>query len=167
MTRDDISFSRAFALLAALAFAGCGNTAQQATVEKTSSAKHAHADVGPHRGHLIELGDERYHAELTHDDATKTVTIYLLDSEAKNPVAIPAAEIVLNLVIAGQPLQAKLAAAPQQGDPAGQASRFSITDEKVLEAHDAPQTRGRLNVTIDGKTYSGVVENHEHVANKH
>ena len=66
-----------------------------------------------------------------------------------------------------KPLQAKLAAAPQEGDPAGQASRFSITDEKVLEALEAPKTTGRLNVTIVGKAYTGSVEHHEHGEHKH
>lgn len=128
---------------------------------------HAHPSEGPHHGHLIELGEEEFHAELTHDDATKSVTVYLLDKEAKAPVAIADAEIVLNLVADGQPTQVKLAAAPQDGDPEGQSSRFSITDDKVLEALEAPKTTGRLNVTINGKAYSGTVEHHEHGEHKH
>ncbi len=167
MTRYYASFSLELALFAALACAGCGDASHQAAVEKQPSAEHPHAEKGPHHGILVELGAGAYHAELAHDDTTKTVTVYLLDKEAKQPVAIPAAEIVLNLVVAGQPLQAKLAAVPQEGDPAGQASRFSIIDETVLEGHDAPKTTGRLNVTIGGKTYSGVVDNSEHVPHKH
>lgn len=128
---------------------------------------HAHPHEGPHHFPLVELGEEEYHAELAHDDATKTVTVYLLDKEAKNPVAIADPEITLNLVVGGKPLQAKLTASPQAGDPEGQASRFTITDETVLEAHDAPKTTGRLNVTINGKAYSGVVEPHDHGEHKH
>jgi hypothetical protein len=128
---------------------------------------HDHAHEGPHHFPLIDLGEGEYHAELAHDDSTKTVTVYLLDKEAKNPVAIADPEITLNLVVDGKPLQAKLTAKPQEGDPEGQASRFTITDEKVLEAHDAPKTTGRLNVTINGKAYSGAVESHEHGEHKH
>lgn len=128
---------------------------------------HNHPAEGPHHGHLIELGQEEYHAELTHDDATKTVTVYLLDHEAKGPVAIADAQIVLNLIVDGKPLQAQLAASPQEGDPAGQSSRFSVTDENVLAALEVPQTKGRLNVTIAGKAYTGTVEHQEHGEHKH
>jgi len=162
-------------LSAILALMGCNSSSTPPASSGTPAADHkghdhateGHAEEGPHHGHLIELGEEEYHAELTHDDATKTVTVYLLDKEAKAPVAIADAEIVLNLVVDGQPLQAKIAAASQEGDPAGQASRFSITDEKVLEALEAPKTTGRLNVTIAGKAYSGTVEHHEHGDHKH
>lgn len=127
----------------------------------------SHAEEGPHHGHLIELGEEEYHAELAHDDKTKTVTVYLLDKEAKAAVAIPDKEILLNLMVDGKPLQAKLAADPQDGDPEGKASRFTITDETVVEAHDAPKTTGRLKVTIGGKEYSGTVEHKAHGEHKH
>src|SRR5262245_16215513 len=63
--------------------------------------EHAHEAEGPHHGHIIELGNEEYHAELTHDDATKTVTIYLLGKDAATAVAIAEPEVVLNLVSAG------------------------------------------------------------------
>ncbi len=178
MTRRLAKLSIPMAFTAALAFAGCGTGSPPAppsgaTVQHKDGDGHGHAtehdhpSEGPHHGHLIELGEEEYHAELTHDDATKTVTVYLLDKAAKAPVGIADAEIVLNLVVDGQPLQAKLAAAPQAGDPAGQASRFSVTDEKVLEALEATKTTGRLNVTIAGKAYTGSVEHHEHGDHKH
>jgi len=159
------------AILAIAAWSGCNNQPPTVSAPKNAlpaeNEPHAHSEEGPHHGHLIELGEEEYHAELAHDEASKTVTVYLLDKEAKTPVAIADAEIVLNLVVDGQPVQAKLAAAPQDGDPAGQASRFSITDEKVLEALEAPKTTGRINVTIAGKAYSGNVEHHEHGEHKH
>jgi hypothetical protein len=167
MTHNYVRTALPIALFAVFALTGCGHAPQQPAAEKTSEHEHPHAEKGPHQGLLIELGAGEYHAELAHDDTTKTVTAYLLDKEAKIPVPIPATEIVLNLVTDGQPLQAKLAAAPQEGDPPGQASRFSIIDEIVLEAHDAPKTTGRLNVTINGKTYSGLLENSGHHAHKH
>lgn len=167
-----------FAVCAALAFAGCGESpppnvlpAEAGHTEGDghapgeaghAEAGHAHPTEGPHQGHLIELGEEEYHAELAHDEATKTVTIYLLDKEAKAPVAIGDSEITLNLVVDGQPMQVKLTAAPQEGDAAGESSRFSITDEKVLEALEAPKTTGQINLMIAGKEYTGKVEHHEH-----
>jgi hypothetical protein len=176
-------FSVALALGALVAWVGCGggNAAPPNALPPSAETghtegdghvhapgeAHAHPSEGPHHGHLIELGEEEYHAELTHDDATKTVTVYLLDKEAKAPVAIADPEIMLNLVVDGQPTQVVLAAAAQEGDPAGQSSRFSITDEKVLEALEAPKTAGRLNVTIAGKPYVGEVVHHEHGEHKH
>lgn len=151
-------------------FTGCGTSAKPTVTGEPPPLAHsddAHPEEGPHHGHLIELGEDEYHAELAHDDKTKTVTVYLLDKEAKAAVAIPDKEIVLNLMVDGKPLQAKLAANPQEGDPEGEASRFTITDETVLEAHDAPKTTGRLRVTIAGKEYNGVVEHKAHADHKH
>ena len=127
----------------------------------------AHPEEGPHHGHLIELGKEEYHAELTHDDASKTVAIYLLDSAAKSAVPIADPEILLNLLVDGKPHQVKLVAEPQAGDPAGQSSKFSIVDEAVVESLEAPKTTGRLNVTINGKPYTGNVEHHNHDEHAH
>lgn len=157
-------FHPAWMLVFGLAFALTGCPANPPAPPPGPKAE-AHPDEGPHKGHLIELGEEEYHAELVHDDATKTVAIYLLGADAKTAVPIADAEITLNLVVAGEPMQAKLAAEKQPGDPEGQASKFAIVDEKILEALEAPKTTGRLNVTIAGKSYSGNVEHeadHDH-----
>lgn len=163
-----------FAVCATLAFAGCDHSKSPPNVisEETEhhagdghahgEAGHSHSTQGPHQGHLIELGLEEFHAELTHDDASQTTTIYLLDHAAKEPVAIPDAQIMLNLVIDGQPMQAALAATPQEGDPAGQSSRFSVMDEQILDALKGEKTTGEINVSIGGKEYSGKVEHHHH-----
>jgi hypothetical protein len=127
----------------------------------------AHPTVGPHQGHLIELGREEYHAELTHDDDMKKVTVYLLDKQAKSAVTSADTELTLNLVVDGKPLQAKLVAEPQEGDGEGQSSRYSIVDEAVLEALEAPKTTGRLTVNLGGKSFSGRVEHLDHGEHKH
>lgn len=163
----------------ALAFSGCGGDSHPAASDHSKKgndhkagdgnehAGEAHAEEGPHHGHLIELGEEEYHAELTHDEVAKTVTVYLLDGAAKSAVAIADAEITLNLVVGGKPTQFKLLAKPQEGDPEGQASCFSLADEALLEALEAPKTSGRLNITIKGKDFVGTVEHHDHDEHKH
>ena len=87
MSRRFIALGIPVAVSAALALAGCGTNSPPAppAVEHKEGDGHAHAHPahGPHDGHLIELGEEEYHAELTHDDATKSVTVYLLDKETK------------------------------------------------------------------------------------
>ncbi len=170
------SFATICALVTTLGVVGCNGNSQPAPKAAEEhhegdgnehAGEHAHGEEGPHHGHLIELGNEEYHAELTHDDATKTVTIYLLGKDAKTAVAIADAEVVLNLVSVGKPQQVKLAAAAQESDPAGQASRFTIVDEAVLEALEAPEMTGRLNVTIAGTPYSGEIEHHEQDEHEH
>lgn len=126
-----------------------------------------HASEGPHHGHLIELGKEEYHAELVHDEATKRVTIYLLDGSAKASVAIPDQEVVVNLAVNGKLAQYKLPAAPETTDPQGQCSRFSLVSAELLEALESPKTSGRLNVTIKNQPFSGAIEHEAHGAHEH
>src|SRR5690242_18148959 len=98
-------------MFAALLSLGCGGNPAPSPVAKTDGPQdhheeeHAHPDEGPHDGHLIELGQEEYHAELVHDDASSTVTLYVLDSTARSAVAIEEETVKLNLVVDGKPAQ--------------------------------------------------------------
>jgi len=68
----------------ASALAGCDSS--QSGIASTAEDAHEHADAhahasgGPHGGSMLELGE--YHAELVHDDAAGTVTVYILDGAA-------------------------------------------------------------------------------------
>jgi hypothetical protein len=123
----------------------------------------AHPTEGPHGGHLIELGNEEYHAELLHDENTHAVTIHLLDGPGKQPLAIPQTEIALQLFQDGKFVKYALKAIQGPGDAAGAASRFEIVDATLCDAlgHE-DETRGRLQVTIDGKPYTGTIEHSSH-----
>jgi hypothetical protein len=125
-------------------------------------AEHAHPEVGPHKGKLIELGKEEYHAELVHDDATRKVTINLLDGEAKMSVAVSDKELGVNLVAGGKPQQFKLPAVPQADDAAGSTSRFELTDNDFCEALDDEKTTGRLSLMIAGKLCAGDITHAGH-----
>jgi hypothetical protein len=159
-----VSLSLLCSALAAFSFTGCGGKPKPASGDKAEHAhdEHDHPSEGPHKGHLIELGTEEYHAELVHDDATKTVSIYILDSKAKEAVPIAAKEVTLNLVVDTKPLQVKLPATPQKDDPENQSSHFSAADEATLEALESPKTTGRLNVTINDKPYTGEIAHHDY-----
>ena len=132
-----------------------------ATAEKPVHA-HVHPTEGPHHGSLIELGRENYHAELVHDMATHTITIYLLDGAAENAVTIPAKQLSLNLLVAGKPQQFQLTAQPQPTDQEGMCSAFSSASETMCKALDTKGTTGRLNVAIAGKVFSGRIDAHTH-----
>lgn len=150
---------------------GCGEAPKPTTEtvhhEGDGHAEHGehaagHPEEGPHNGHLIELGKEEYHAELLHDDATHTITLYVLDGAAKKAVPLTEKELTVNLVVAGKPTQYKIPAKPQTDDPSGQSSRFELVDKTLCEALDEPTSKARLMLTIAGKHYSGDMAHEEH-----
>jgi hypothetical protein len=174
----DMTISRdwlfgAIAVSAAIAWVGCAPSASttgsagSATAEHQEGGGHTHGEEGPHHGHIIELGKEEYHLELTHDDATKAVTVYVLDHAAKAAVPIAAKELVINLVIGGKPSQFVLPAAPQAGDPPEQSSCFQLADENLCDGSDAEGATGRINIEIAGKPYAGTIEHHAHGEHSH
>jgi hypothetical protein len=130
-------------------------------------AAHDHPSEGPHHGHLIELGNEEYHAELTHDDASDTITIYILDGKAAAAVPIAEKEVTINLVVDGKPAQYTLAAAPQADDPNGKSSRFELKSADLHAGLEAESAKGRLSLSIDGQPFSGTIEHHDHGEHEH
>lgn len=159
------------ALLAAAVFVGCGAPSPhgEATAERHhendghdhSAGEHSH--IGPHNGHLIELGsNEEYHAELLHDEATHRVTIYILDGAAKTNVPISQPDLLINLVSGGAPKQYKLVAVTQANELPNMASCFQLEDEELCTALDAEDAKARLAVEINGKQFVGEIEHHKH-----
>lgn len=158
------SITMLFAMLGLFAV-GCGPKADPSPPAKPKAEHAEHPEHGPHNGELIELGKEEFHAELCHDEATEKVTIYLLDHEAKKAVAIPDADITLNLIAGGAPQQFKLPAVRQSDDPAGQSSKFELTEAKLCDGIRTKGNKARLNVSIKGQPYLGeyvVEEEHAH-----
>jgi len=151
----------AMGLAVAWVAGGASSLAAQPKTQKGAHA-HAHPSEGPHHGSLIELGREDYHAELVHDDATNTVTIYMLDGAAKDAVPIDAKQLTLNLLVGGKPQQFQLTAQPQSNDPEGICSAFGCTSEPMCKALDAKGTTGRLNVEVSGKRFVGKLGGHTH-----
>ena len=173
------SFCLGVVTLASFALVGCGRSSTPATEKSTSGSPppiahdadghddhddHGHPSEGPHHGHLIELGNEEYHAELLHDDDTHTVTIYILDGPAKKEVPVLENAVTLNAVVAGKPTQFKMTPV---GAANGMASQFQAVSEELHEALEGEDTKGRLNVTIQGKQYVGRIENLAHDDHDH
>jgi hypothetical protein len=153
--------------LAGLAlFLGC-NSANQAYHEVPKGARvkdqpHDH-EHGPHGGHLVELGEEEYHAEVVFDPKAAKITIYVLDSTAKKPVPVDAKELKLELTIGGQAKTFVAKAVPDAGDPPNKSSRFEVADNPEIKANikDEEDLKGGVTVAIGGKTYTGKIV-HEH-----
>ena len=162
LLRREISTSLAVGLLA-LSLGGCYKSNDQTAKPSGSSAKpahshdHDHSSAGPHKGSLIELGNEEYHAELLHDDAAHKVTIYLLDSKAAGKATSPEAKLALNFVVDGKPQQFTLAGVAQADDAAGTFSKYEAVDEALCTVLDDEKSQGKLNVTIGGKQYTGAL----------
>lgn len=158
-------------MLLVVVAAGCSNDTAESTGGTTTTSSGGpittpppptvgtHPTHGPHGGELIELGNEEYHAELIHDDAS--VTIYILDGAATTAVPIEATEIHVNLKHDGQPEQFILAAVPDEGDPQGRSSRFESSDAELAGHLDEEGAEPQLVVVIAGSSYRGSME-HSH-----
>lgn len=135
-------------------------------------AQTSHPTEGPHGGDLIELGDEEYHAELLHDEDTHTVTVHLLDGQGKEPVNVPAGEVTVQLFQDGKFVKYTLQAVPATGT-SNRASQFKLVDAALCDTLcHGEEVRGRLQVTIGGKSYNGTIEHgshgtHDHGADEH
>jgi hypothetical protein len=154
------------ALSATLALSGCGGQSSEyhpvtkGVAVKTPPHEHEH---GPHGGHLVELGEEEYHAEVVFDPKTAKLTIYLLDSTAKKAAPIDAKKISLKLAIDGKTEAFEVLPMPDSGDPKGMASRFELADNADIKGHikDEEDLKGAVSATIGNKSFSGEIK-HEH-----
>jgi len=64
-----------------------------------SQTVQAHEHHAPHKGALVELGDELAHVEFVFDRKTGELTGYVLDGEAENPVRVKAEAIELTIQV--------------------------------------------------------------------
>ncbi len=159
-----------------MAAVGCGEGGGYAPVTQESvdqaeahvHEEHAHHHEAPHGGHLIELGDHQYNAEVVLEGAEHRLVIYILDAHAENAVAIPQEQIEF-AVEGGETLS--LAAERQADDPEGQASRFAGTGEIIAAIDDIEKLHGSVSVEINGENYSGTLahdhEGHDHEGHDH
>lgn len=153
-----------------LVIAGCagGEDYETVTSEDADRAE-AHADhddhhdhEAPHGGHLIELGDHQYIAEILLEGEPKQLVVYVLDAHAVNPVAIESASITFTPE-EGEPIT--LEAQPQEGDTDGKASKFVATDTTLT---DLEEVHGSVQVTIEQTEYAGELSHdHDHADHDH
>jgi hypothetical protein len=155
------------AVVTVLWLAGCtGGSSTPAGGGSKAAAEHdhdhEHAQHGPHGGHLMEIGEEEYHAEWTHDESGK-VTFYILGPEAKKEVPVAAAEITIDVKVGDHaPQQFQLAAVNPQD---GKSAVFETVNQQlvgVLETLKSESVVATLHVPINGKTYDQRIQEHEH-----
>jgi hypothetical protein len=145
-----------FLALACVVFsAGCETKPTAPAGEEPSAsdghAGHHHADEGPRGGHLLHLEPGGVHAEWKHDDAAKSVTVYLDDLEGAKVKSV-------NFVVkVGD-------AAPQEFALTAADKVWSLTSETLLEHLNAGETEISLVIkTEDGPMTTPI----EHEAHQH
>jgi hypothetical protein len=123
---------------------------------KCAAEDHKHEDhKAPHGGTLLEVGEDAAHVEVVHDEKAGKVTLYILDKEAKNGVAIKDAP-KLNLKTDAGNKQVDTTAVEAKD---GAASKFEATNE-VLKQHGL---KGRIALSLDGKKYNvNLSDDHDH-----
>lgn len=134
-----------FGFLAAMVALGFGWT-------MPAQAQHA----GPHKGMIVEWGDEEYHVEVVVDRKTGEVTAYLYGDDESlkegKAKAIAAKVLTLSLKTTDPATTVKLEAKPIKGDAEGSASVF-------IGKSDAFKTEAKLSGIVSGKIgtkpYSG------------
>jgi hypothetical protein len=151
---------------------GCGDGKSKAPgggeTAEAHDHDHEHAEEGPHGGHIIELGAEGHHAELTHDETTHKIGVYVLGGDAETAAPIEATSVTINVSVDGRPTQYELPAVPQAGEAGGKSPYFELVSEPlcavVCGESEKPNTNARLSLNIDGKPYVGMIETepHEH-----
>jgi hypothetical protein len=128
--------------------------AQRAPAAKSDHHEH-HA---PHKGTLVELGEEFAHLELVLNTQTGMLTAYVLDGEAEQSVRIaqPQIEVMLRLPDSPKPLGLTLSAAanPLTGETVGQSSQFQVQSDALK---GATRFSGRVkSVTAKGGRFENV-----------
>lgn len=124
------------------------------------AADHARAGLrddheGPHKGTVVEWGDEEYHAELLIDKKEGTVTAYIYgDHNALHKAkqkAIDSKTLVLSLKT-DPPTTIKLEPSPEKDDPKGSSSKF-VGKNEVLKKD--MKWSGTVAGKVGTKPYSG------------
>ena len=121
------------------------------------AAQPARADAheGPHKGIVVEWGEEEYHPEIVVDKAAGTVTVYVYgsDDDLKKAKFKPIDAKTLTLALKTDPATTiKLEAAPEKGDPKGSSSKFVGKSDALKK--DA-KWEGTLSGKVGTKPYSG------------
>ncbi len=126
-------------------------------------AGHDHAAHGPHGGHLIEIGEEEYHAEWTHAE-DGTVTIYILDAEAKNEVPIAAEDITIETKIGDKASEFKLLAANRSEGDMPKTAKFELVDKNLLGVLEtlSKGVTATLKIKINDKSYDAPITHDDH-----
>jgi hypothetical protein len=121
----------------------------------TTSAARAHDHEGPHKGIVVEWGEEEYHPEIVVDAKTGTVTVYVYgnDDDLKKAKLKPIDAKTLTLALKTNPaITVKLEATPEKDDPKDKATKF-VGKNDVFKTE--MKWAGTLSGKVGTKPYTG------------
>jgi hypothetical protein len=162
------SFELALTVAFALILAGCTDGSSEfAEVghdeSEAAHEDHGHGHHGPNGGEIVEVGNEEFHAEVVVDESTHRIDVFVLGSDAKTAKPIDAPEISLSFKHGDEIEEFKLVAAPLDGEPEGQSSKFTLTSEELFEEMHEHSEGATLSFTAGGESLSGkVTHSHDH-----
>lgn len=139
---------------AAAAGAVASNELNEATAKMFENVE-THADVPPHGGQVIELGNHAAHAELLLVPDTGEVTVHVLDRDGHPGKRIAQPTLLLDVETSGRAVRLELKAAPEDGESTGDASRFTAASEELLRVGSAKITLRWI--LVDGQVFSDTV----------
>lgn len=154
------------ALLVPVTLSGCTGNANQTNTAQTGDHDHDHDhshEHGPHGGHLIELGGEKYHLEWDHDDDAHKLTFYVLDADAENEVPTAAESLQINLKVGegeGEQRSFEVPAVRQEG--AETTALFETDDADLFALVTDEEVEATVVIEIEGTVYEGEIEHHAH-----
>jgi hypothetical protein len=128
---------------------------------------HHHHEAGPHGGQVVGLDTADYHAEVTHDDATHRVGVYILDAHAAGVAPVKGASVMIEASTDDKPTEYTLSAVAQPEDVEDTSSYFELESESLYDAVigvDSAVARPELKLTIDGKSFVGEIPQPERTA---
>ena len=162
-----MSISTAFGLstICLVALIGCSKSKTSVPPSGQTIAAHHHhhgASRGVHGGYIIGLDVENYHAELTHDDKTNGVGMYVLGEDAATVAPIDAKSVTISATVDDKRTGYTLPAVPQPGEPEGKSSYFELVSQPLLDIitgrSGSPNPDVQLSVAIDGKPHIGDID---------
>lgn len=144
-----------------LCLASCGGGGKQADAKKVARTEAPAAKTESEKGHgheaegtatcrTIDIGTHEFLGDLDFDPAAGSVVLTVNGHDSGKPHPHAKAKATLNVVLEKGTAQIEMTAEPQAGEPEGKTSRYKATDPalKGLKA-----LKGRVNLTIDGKSY--------------
>jgi hypothetical protein len=122
-----------------------GTPAQSSAIPNSSSEIH-NAEICL----VLDLGAHEYLGDLDFKASTGIVVLTIKSHDSGRPYPHQPVEALLNVVVPDGAKQIPLKAEPLPDDPEGKTSHYKASDDalKGLRA-----LKGRLNLTIDGKSY--------------
>ena len=141
---------RALVLAFLFALTACDGPADdredvQTLDEDTENAHVHHAKRG---GRLIEIGAHMATIEIVHDREAGTLTAFIMDGHASNPVRLDASAIPVTLTVAGEDLllDLKPVASTLTGETIGDTSQFEATAEVLKRITKFRGSIGKVSI---------------------